>query len=88
MPTNKIFIGNLSYSATAEDLKQSFESFGKVTEAKIVFDRPTGRSRGFGFVTFESADAAQEALREMNGKEMQGRPIRVNEARDKQEEHG
>ena len=83
--STKIFVGNLSYSANPTDLEEAFRNFGSIQDVKIVKDRTTGKSRGFGFVTFGSSDDAKQALA-MDGKEIQGRKIRVNEARDKQTE--
>lgn len=83
--SNKIFVGNLSYTANPADLEEAFRDFGNIQDVKIVKDRATGKSRGFGFVTFASAEEAKQALT-MDGKEVQGRKIRVNEARDKQDE--
>lgn len=81
--SNKIFVGNLSYSANPADLEEAFREFGSIQDVKIVKDRATGKSRGFGFITFSSADEAKRALT-MNEKDVLGRKIRVNEARDKQ----
>ena len=77
--TNKIFVGGLSWDTDDAGLKTAFESFGTVTEAKVITDRMTGRSRGFGFVTFESADAATEAIT-FDGKDLDGRSVRVDKA--------
>lgn len=84
--SNKIFVGNLSYSANPSDLEEAFRAYGQIQDVKIVKDRATGRSRGFGFVTFNTDDEAKAAVKAMDGKEISGRKIRVNEARDKQEE--
>lgn len=81
--TNKIFVGNISYGAVASDLESAFAGFGEIQDIKIAKDRVTGKSRGFGFVTFTSADDAKKALT-MDGKELDGRKIRVNVAREKQ----
>ena len=83
--SNKIFVGNLSYTADPTDLEEAFREFGNIQDVKIVKDRATGKSRGFGFVTFGSADEAKRALT-MDGKDVSGRKIRVNEARDKQDD--
>lgn len=80
--SNKLFVGGLAWATDSEGLKSAFEKFGEVTEAKVITDRDTGRSRGFGFVTFAEADAAQEAL-SMNETELDGRSIRVDKANDK-----
>ena len=74
-----IYVGNINYNATAEDLKPLFAEYGEVLSIKIINDRETGRSKGFGFVEMESG--ADSAIEELNGKEFQGRRLRVNEAR-------
>jgi RNA recognition motif-containing protein len=78
-----IYVGNLSPETTEDDLRQAFEPFGQVETVTIVKDRFSGESRGFGFVEIPSRDEAQTAIEEMNGKELQGRAINVNEARPK-----
>lgn len=78
-----IYVGNISYSTKEEDLKESFGAFGEVTSVKIISDRETGRSKGFGFVEMTDDDAGATAIEEMNGKEIGGRALRVNEARPK-----
>ena len=80
---NKIFVGGLSWNTDDEGLRRAFESFGDVEEAKVITDRDTGRSRGFGFVTFTSNDGAEKAISEMDGKDLDGRTIKVNEAQSK-----
>jgi RNA recognition motif-containing protein len=80
-----IYVGNLSFAATEEDLRQLFEPFGTVESAKIVQDKYSGRSRGFGFVEMPSADEAQAAISGLNGKEVKGRALNVNEARPRSE---
>jgi RNA recognition motif-containing protein len=82
--SNKIFVGNLAYSATEADLEDAFRMYGEILEVKIVIDRETNRSRGFGFITFQSAEATDKAQQEMNGHELNGRPLRVNSARSKE----
>jgi len=77
----RIYVGNLSYSATEDDLRKAFEAFGQVESATIVMDRETGRSKGFGFVEMPAAAEAQTAIAELNGKELKGRAVTVNEAR-------
>lgn len=79
----KLYVGNLSWSTTDDGLLQAFEVFGPVQEAKVITDRDTGRSRGFGFVTFGDDDAATTAVEEMDGKPLDGRNIKVNEARER-----
>ena len=76
----KLFVGGLAWATTAETLKQAFESFGTVTEATVVTDRETGRSRGFGFVAFENDTDGKKALESMEGAVLDGRNIRVSEA--------
>lgn len=77
----KLYVGNLSYSLSDSDLEQAFSEFGEVTSAKIIMDRETNRSKGFGFVEFGSNEAATDAINAMNGKEVSGRTLVVNEAR-------
>lgn len=79
----KLFVGNLKWGMTEEDLKQVFESCGPVKEAKIITDRETGKSRGFAFITMENEGDADKALASLNGKEIGGRAISVNEARER-----
>ena len=81
---NKIFVGNLSFKVDEQELQNVFSKFGEITEIKIPTDRESGRARGFAFITFESQQAAQEALT-MDGKELDGRAMRVNMATDKKE---
>lgn len=77
----KLFVGSLSYQATDDDLKAAFDAVGQVVSAKVITDRETGRSKGFGFVEMSTEDEAKAAVKELNGKEVAGRPIVVNEAR-------
>lgn len=79
----KLFVGGLSWSTSSDGLLQAFETFGVIIESKVILDRETGRSRGFGFVTFENADDAARAIEGLNDHEVDGRQIRVNEARDR-----
>ena len=79
-----IYLGNLSYSATENAVRDLFEGFGQVTTAKIVTDKFTGSSRGFGFVEMPNDDEAQKAIAELNGKEFQGRKMVVNESRPRE----
>ena len=76
-----IYVGNLSYQASDEDLRAAFEPFGQVTTARVIKDRETGRSRGFGFVEMPNADEARKAVAGVNNQDVAGRPVRVNEAR-------
>ena len=79
----KLFIGGLSWGTSDETLRQGFEQFGEVQEAVVVKDRETGRSRGFGFVTFTQDADADAAVQGMNGQEFDGRNIQVDEARER-----
>ena len=81
--SKKLFVGGLSWDTTDASLGQAFETFGEVTEAKVITDRESGRSRGFGFVTFVDDDAATNAISEMDGANLEGRTIRVNEAHER-----
>ena len=81
--SSKIFVGGLSWDTTDASLQAGFESFGAVQEAKVITDRDTGRSRGFGFVTMVDASACAEAIKAMDGATLDGRTIRANEANDK-----
>lgn len=84
----KIFVGNLSRDVSDEELLRAFESFGGVESATVVKDKFTGESRGFGFVEMPSASEAQSAINGMNGKELKGRAVNVNEARPREERGG
>jgi RNA recognition motif-containing protein len=81
--SKNLFVGNLPFSASTDDLREVFEPHGTVTRAEVISDRMTGRSRGFGFV--EMADGADEAIAALNGADLQGRPLTVNEARPREE---
>ena len=81
----KLYVGNLSFDTTENDLEELFGQFGKVTEAALVTDRSTARSRGFAFVTMSSAAEGQAAIDALEGKEYQGRNLTVNEARPKED---
>jgi RNA recognition motif-containing protein len=78
-----IYVGNLSYHATEETIRQAFESFGQVTSARIIKDKYTGQSKGFGFVEMVEQSQAQVAIKNLNGKELLGKQINVNEARSR-----
>ncbi len=80
----KLFVGNLSWSIGDTELEETFAQFGAIDEAVVIKERGTDRSKGFGFVTFAEEDAADAAIEEMDGKEVDGRPINVNEARPMQ----
>ena len=77
----KLFVGSLPYSTTDDDLRQLFAEFGEVVSAKVIFDRETNRSKGFGFVEFDDDEAAKKAIDSLNNSEVGGRTIVVNEAR-------
>lgn len=82
-PGTKIFVGNLSWGTQGEDLANHFSQFGTVTDSVVLKDRETGRSRGFGFVTFEATEQADAAVSQMDGQDLDGRPVRVNLANDR-----
>ena len=79
-----IFIGNLAFSTTEHDLRQLFETYGEVEKINIITDRETGRSRGFGFVEMPDSRAAQSAMQGLQGKELDGRALTVNEAKPRE----
>ena len=81
--SKKLFIGGLSWDTSNRSLQEAFEACGAVAEAKVVTDRDTGRSRGFGFVTFEDEASAQRAIEELDGSTLDGRSIRVDKANDR-----
>ena len=83
-----IYIGNLSYEVTEEDLQQAFEAFGQVESVNIIKNKFSGRSKGFGFVEMPDKANAQSAINELNGKELKGRALNVNEARPRTESRG
>lgn len=83
MDQNKLFIGSLPWAITSDSLKELFAKYGDITEAIVITDRATGRSKGFGFVTFATAEAAQAAL-EMDKQQVEGRPIVVSMAKPKE----
>ena len=85
---NKLYVGNLAYSVRDESLHEAFSQFGTVTSAKVMMDRETGRSKGFGFVEMSSDPEAQSAINGMNGQPLEGRPLVVNEARPREERPG
>jgi RNA recognition motif-containing protein len=80
---NRLYVGNLSYDSNKESLRAAFSQFGEVTDVHIVTDRETGQSRGFGFVTMGSQTEADTAMQSMNGAEVDGRRLRVNEAEER-----
>lgn len=81
----KLFVGNLSFQTTETTLQDTFEQFGSVTDCKIMMDRVTNRSRGFAFVTMGTAEEGEAAIRGLDGKSVDGRPLKVNEARPREE---
>ena len=83
-----LYVGNLSYDASDSDLQRMFEEFGTVTSAKVITDRETGRPRGFGFVEMGSDQEAQAAISALNGKEVSGRTLTVNEAKPREDRGG
>jgi RNA recognition motif-containing protein len=85
---NKLYVGNLAYSVRDESLQDAFSQFGTVTSAKVMMDRDTGRSKGFGFVEMGSDAEAQAAINGMNGQALEGRAIVVNEARPREDRPG
>jgi hypothetical protein len=85
---NKLYVGNLSYNIRDDDLQQAFAQYGSVSSAKVMMDRDTGRSKGFGFVEMGSDPEAQAAINGMNGQALDGRAIVVNEARPREERPG
>lgn len=87
MDKNKLFVGSLPWSINNDSLKELFSQYGEITEAMVIMDRETGRSKGFGFVSFTTEEAAQKAL-EMDGKEVDGRPIVVNIAKPREDRSG
>ncbi len=84
----RLFVGNLSYTVTSEDLERAFSEAGSVTSARVITDRETGQSRGFGFVEMGSAADGQKAISMWNGQELNGRALTVNEARPQGEGGG
>ena len=84
----KIYAGNLSYEVTEEDLRLTFEQFGQVESATIIKDRDSGRSKGFGFVEMPSKAEGQSAIDDLNGKELKGKTLNVNEARPRTDSRG
>ena len=83
--SNRLFVGNISFNTTENDLQDAFAAHGTVTEASLMMDRSTGRPRGFGFVTMSSTEEAQKAVDALNGKSIDGRALTVNIARPREE---
>jgi RNA recognition motif-containing protein len=86
--SNKLFVGNLDFKVTENELQDAFAAYGTVVEANLVTDRTTGRPRGFAFVTMSSPEEAQKAIEGLNGKELGGRSLSVNVARPREERSG
>ena len=82
-----IFVGNLNYSITEDDLKEIFEEYGELSSVKLITDKFTGRSKGFGFVEMADADEAKKAIEELNGAEVEGRSMVVNESIEKKRDN-
>ena len=85
METTKLYVGNLSYSVTESNLSEMFSEHGTVKSAKVIMDRETGRSKGFAFVEMSSTDECQKAIDALNGKDLEGRALKVNESKPKPE---
>jgi len=85
---NRLYVGNLSFSTTAETIRAEFAAIGEVTDVHVVTDRDSGRSRGFAFVTMGTQEAANKAISQMNGVTIDGRALRVNEAEERQNRGG
>lgn len=81
-----IYVGNLSYGMSEEELREAFGAFGAVSSVKILMDRETGRSRGFGFVEMPNSSKAETAIAQLNGKDVGGRALRINEARPREQQ--
>ena len=86
--SEKLFVGNLSFNTTENDLQDAFAAFGTVVEANLMMDRATGRPRGFAFVTMSTPEEAQKAIAELHGKQLDGRALTVNVARPREERPG
>jgi RNA recognition motif-containing protein len=84
----KLYVGNLSYSVSSSDLEELFGSFGAIRSAQVVMDRDTGRSKGFGFVEFNTDEEAEAAISALNGRDFKGRNLTVNEARPREDRGG
>ena len=84
----RLYVGNLPYGVTTSELEQVFAAFGSVESAQVVIDRETGRSKGFAFVEMATDDEAQAAIKGLDGKDMSGRPLTVNEARPREDRPG
>ena len=85
---NRLYVGNLSFDTNEQTLRGAFDQFGEVTDCKVITDRETGRSRGFGFVTMGNSEEAQQSISGMDGVMFDGRPLRVNEAEERRPRSG
>ena len=83
-----LYVGNLLFNVGENDLKEAFEQFGQVTEVRLIMDKFSGKSKGFGFIEMPSKDEAEKAIGEMNGKEFMGRALNVSEAKPKTDRRG
>ncbi|MCJ7692668.1 MAG: RNA-binding protein, partial [Sedimentisphaerales bacterium] len=83
-----IYVGNLVFDVSEDDLKEAFEPFGEITEVRLIMDKFSGKSKGFGFIEMPSKEEAEKAIEEMNGKEFKGRALNVNEAKPKTDRGG
>ncbi len=83
-----IYVGNLVFDVSESDLREAFEQFGEITEVRLIMDKYSGKSKGFGFIEMPSKDEAEKAIEEMNGKEFKGRALSVNEAKPKTDSGG
>jgi RNA recognition motif-containing protein len=88
MVGKKLYVGNLTYNVTSSSLEEMFTPFGSVRSAQVIQDRDTGRSKGFGFVEMSDDNAARDAIAGLNGKEVEGRALTVNEAKPREERSG
>lgn len=86
--SKKLFVGGLAWATDDQGLREAFEAFGQVIDAKVISDRETGRSRGFGFVTFSEASDANDAIEQMDGADLDGRRVNVSEARERRDGGG
>ncbi len=83
-----IYVGNMPFDVSEDDLREAFEQFGEITEVRLIMDKYSGKSKGFGFIEMPSKDEAEKAIEEMNGKEFKGRALSVNEAKPKTDRGG
>ncbi|MFW5799240.1 MAG: RNA recognition motif domain-containing protein [Spirochaetota bacterium] len=81
--TNKLYVGNLDYNLTEDDIREIFDSYGTVENVKLIIDRDSNRSKGFAFVTMSTEEEAEHAIDELSDKELEGRPLKVSEARER-----